>query len=96
MAWMEKVLEGCAAWRALWTMSVWRRARADLRVPMFTVVVLEIASDFALEAVEGAASFEDWLWMEVVGSRTGWEEVEGKCSWIAIVDPSDSIATPCY
>jgi hypothetical protein len=61
MAWIWKVLEGCAAWRALWTMSVWRRARADLRVPMFTVVVLEMASGCVRRAVEGAASSEDWL-----------------------------------
>jgi len=79
------VLEGCAAWRALWTMSVWRRARADLRVPMFTVVVLGMTSDFAPRTVEGAASLEDWLWVKVGGSRRGQEEVEGSCSWVAMV-----------
>jgi len=61
-------------------MSVWRRARADLRVPMFTVVVLGIVSGFARWAVEGATSLEDAFWVEVVGSRRGREEVEGSCS----------------
>lgn len=77
-------------------MLVCRRVRADLRVLILTVLLPEMALDFALRAVEGATSLGDTLWMEVVGSRMGREDVEGSCSWVAMVHPSGLIATPKY
>lgn len=52
---------------------------------MLTVIVPETASDCDRRAVEGAASLEDFSWIETVGSRTVREEVEGSCSWVAML-----------
>jgi len=55
-------------------------------VPMWMVVaVIPAASDLRFRAVEGAASLADWVCIVVVGSSGGREEVEGSCSWVAIL-----------
>jgi len=55
---------------------------------MLTVVLAEMASDFALRSVDGATSLAVALWIDVVGSRIGREDVEGSCSWVAMVGPN--------
>lgn len=40
MAWISKRWCGHAFWRAVWTMSAWRRASLERRVPMWMVLVL--------------------------------------------------------
>ena len=37
MLWIWKVRDGLAVWRRVWTREVWRRARAEERVPMLIV-----------------------------------------------------------
>lgn len=44
------------------------------------------ASDCIFRAVDGAASFEDLLWTLTVGSMMGREEVDGSCSWVAMLE----------
>ena len=49
-------------------------------MPMWIVVAVILASsDLRLRAVEGVS------WTEMVGSSGGWEEVEGSCSWVAMM-----------
>ena len=47
--------------------------------------VMFASSDFLLKAVEGATSFEDSSCIVRVGLRTGREEVDSSCSWVAIL-----------
>lgn len=56
-------------------------AKADLRVPIWIVVAVILASsDFLFSAVEGAVSLDDFSWTLVVGSSIGREEVDSNCS----------------
>ena len=72
--------------RSASTISAWTTARAERRVPIWIVVAVNLASsDLRFKAVEGASSLEDFSRIEVVGSRGGWEEVEGSCSWVAMM-----------
>jgi hypothetical protein len=52
---------------------------------MLIVMPADTASDLKLRVVVGATRLEGWVWVDVVGSRRGWEEVEASCSWVAIV-----------
>lgn len=74
-------------------MSVCRRARADFRVPILTVVLPATASELELREVEGATS---WFSMEVMGSRRGREEVEGSCSCVAMIYGYDTFTATTF
>jgi hypothetical protein len=61
-------------------------AKAERRVPMWIVLAVILASDdLRFRVVEGAASSDDFSWVVIVGSRIGREDVEGSCSWVAIM-----------
>jgi hypothetical protein len=78
------VCSGWDFWRAARTISACTTASLDLRVPMWRVVVVLLDVIPASEDLRLRVG-EDSPEAFVVGSRGEREEVEGSCSWVAIL-----------
>ena len=92
MAWISYWHSGCAFLRSASTISACTTASGERRVPMWIfAAVMPASSALRLRVVEGSSSLEDFSFRKVVGSRTGREEVEGSCSWVAISAARQSI-----